>query len=427
MSTPTTNRRVHVDPSMPDRIAATPSKGSARRALGELTPNKRVSSQKPGIMADKTQPPRNLSPLKQARPPSLAQDENAYGISNSRKRSIDDVDSAHAREDLTAAPTKRVDGRAATQASVHALATNMQASAQLASQIIDLARRDLTPTDEDYLEPVPQGTQETTGTRASFSSLIDYNPHGSSQQTSSSPPLRATKPPTTTVRADSIEFAHHDVRHTEFGAQRAEALRLRLRVALYKVKTGQTHVPLSCLEIPREYRRKPAEKADAPSRPTYSSVAPALEAKQTSTAPAITVTGEDEVEEGLSNTRSSEQSAPKLLPAPVLMPTAYSTRFITEPQTTTVPSSPPNLANTTATAADRGSSTPRGRGSSGSSSSLQEFVTPVANRHAATQLSSPPYSENHVRHRAPNDSDNLTSSGVKDRAADALLKLTRSV
>ncbi|KAL0256953.1 hypothetical protein SLS55_007763 [Diplodia seriata] len=396
---------------MPDKAIATPSKSSARRALGELTPNKRVATQKSGIMTDKTQPPRNLSPFKHAAPLSLTQDENAYGISKlpaqmtGRKRSIDEVDSAYAREDATGAPAKR------------------------ASQIIDLARGDLTSTDEDTLEPPPQGTQETTGTRASFSSLIDYNPHGSSQQTSSSPPLRATKPSTTTVRADPVEVAHRDIRHIEPGAQRAEALRLRLRVALYKVKTDQTYVPLSCLEIPAEYRRKPAEDADTPARTSDPSVAPALEGEQTTAAPAITVTGEEEVEEGLSlaNARSSEETAPpKLLPAPVLMPTAYSTRFITDPQAAAppVPSSPPTSANAAAAIGDLGSSTPRARGSSG----LQEFVTPVAGRQAAAaQLSSPPYSEDHGRHRAHHDSETLTSSGVKDRAADALLKLTRSV
>lgn len=106
---------------MPEKAAATPSKSTARRTLGELTPNAKVSSQKHSITNEKTQAPRNLSPLKQARAVSLVQDENATAIPKlpnqmtGRKRSIDEVDSAVAREDATASPTKRVDGRAATQ------------------------------------------------------------------------------------------------------------------------------------------------------------------------------------------------------------------------------------------------------------------------------------------------------------------------
>ncbi|KAB2569757.1 Guanyl-nucleotide exchange factor [Lasiodiplodia theobromae] len=404
-----------MDSTIPDKAITTPSKSSARRALGELTPNKRISPQKPSITTDKT---RNLSPLKQAPSLSLAQDENAHSIPKlpdqmtGRKRSIDEVDSAYARQDATEAPFKRLDARAVMHAQARAPMTSIQASAQLASQIMDLARGDLTPTDEDSLDPAPRGTQETTGTRASFSSLIDYNPHGSSQQTSSSPPLRATKPSAPTVRADSVEVAHHDIRHTGPITQRAEALRLRLRVALYKVRTDQTFVPLSCLEIPEKYRRKSSEEGDAPTPTANLSVTSAQEGEQAAAAPAITVTGESVSSDG-------KEGVPKLLPAPVLMPTAYSTRFITEPQTT-MPSSPPHPASVPS--GDRGSSTPRARGSSG----LREFVTPVANRHAAVQLSSPPYSEDHGRHRA-HDSDSLTSSVVKDRAADALLKLTRSV
>ncbi|GME25180.1 hypothetical protein GTA08_BOTSDO03416 [Neofusicoccum parvum] len=383
MSTPTANRRVYMDSTMPDKAATTPSKSAARRALGELTPNAKVSPQKPTITSDKTQPPRNLSPLKQARAVSLVQDENAYGISKlpnqmtGRKRSIDEVDGAVAREDAVGSPMKRVDGRDTAQKHFQSPILNIEESARLASQIVDLSHEDLTPTDEDTPEPAPRGTQETTGTRASFSSLIDYNPR--SQQTSSSPPLRATKTSTRT---------------------HAEILRLRLRVALYKVRTDQTFVPLSCLEIPEKYQRKPA-KEDA----SAEAGSPVASPERERTAPTITVT-----EDGPSD-KGSEGSAPKLLPAPVLLPTAYSTRFITE---ASMPSSPPHSV------AVDSSSTPRARGP-------QEFVTPVASRQAAAQLSSPPYSEDYGRHRSHNDSDNLTSSVVKGRAAEGLMKLTRSV
>lgn len=393
-----------MDSTAPEKTVTTSSKSTARRALGELTPNARLSPQKSIITSDKTQPARNLSPLKQARSISLVQDENAHSISKlvsqmtGRKRSIDEVEDAVAHEH---APMKRVDGRDAGPKQLQAPALDMQASAQLANQIIDLAHEDLTPTDEDTPEPAPQGTQETTGTRASFSSLIDYNPHGSSQQTSSSPPLQATKTSTRTARADSAEASHEQPKHAEPVVKRAEALRLRLRFALYKVKTDQTYVPLSCLEIPEKYQRKPAKEA------SIAQVAASLvdAERREKTAPTITIT-----EDGASKGRSS--GSLKLLPAPVLVPTAYSTRFISESQ---MPSSPPREG-----AVDDDGSTPKAR-------VPQEFVTPVASRQAAAQFSSPPYSEDHGRQRMNSDSDNLTSSVVKGRAADGLLKLMRSV
>ena len=116
-----------MDPAMPDKTIATPSKSSARRALGELTPNAKLSPRKSHVPTDKIQPSRNFSPLKQARSLSHAYDENAKLPDQmaGRKRSIDDVDIANAREDATGAPARRVDGRAA------APMAKMQASAQL--------------------------------------------------------------------------------------------------------------------------------------------------------------------------------------------------------------------------------------------------------------------------------------------------------
>lgn len=135
-----------MDSTIPDKAITTPSKSSARRALGELTPNKRISPQKPSITTDKT---RNLSPLKQTPSLSLAQDENAHSIPKlpdqmtGRKRSIDEVDSAYARHDATEAPFKRLDTRAAMHAQARAPVTSIQASAQLVRDLVVLGRANL--------------------------------------------------------------------------------------------------------------------------------------------------------------------------------------------------------------------------------------------------------------------------------------------
>ncbi|MCJ1467232.1 hypothetical protein MMC07_005855 [Pseudocyphellaria aurata] len=83
----------------------------------------------------------------------------------------------------------------------------------------------------------------------------------------------------------------------------AETLRLRLRVALFKVLTNQTSIPMSQLQISRHESIKPLEPGTTPSSPL------------------------------------EEPSLPKLLPAPILRPTAYSARTIPRQQ---IPTSPPD-------------------------------------------------------------------------------------
>ncbi|KAF2139700.1 uncharacterized protein K452DRAFT_289689 [Aplosporella prunicola CBS 121167] len=143
---------------------------------------------------------------------------------------------------------------------------------------------------------------------------------------------------------------------------------------------------MSRLEIPEQYQRKtttPTTQPSAPAQPL----------------PSITV----------SPTKVSDGS--KLLPAPLLRPTPYSARHITEPY---MPSSPPTSVGIESNATPRAVQNPH------------DFETPV-NRRGFGQLSSPPGSEEQGgRQRAHTDSDSLTSSVVKGRAASGLLELMRS-
>ena len=121
--------------------------------------------------------------------------------------------------------------------------------------------------------------------RKSFSSLINYDP---SSQTSN-------------LVLPSISHA--------------ELLKLRLRVAMYKVQTNQVDTPFTDLRIPGS---------------TIVSKSPTAQA----------------VEEAVAQLRREAQeinarqktAIPVLLPAPVLKPTAYSSRMVYE---THIPSSPP--------------------------------------------------------------------------------------
>ena len=100
-----------------------------------------------------------------------------------------------------------------------------------------------------------------------------------------------------------------------------------------------------------------------------------------------------------------QPSLPRLLPAPVLRPTAYSACTITQMQ---VPSSPPSSAEN----------------SPGKDFHNEVFRTPALPRHAThillQQTSSPPDSQ---EGRGHNDGDNLTSSAVRGKAAIGLLGL----
>ena len=100
-----------------------------------------------------------------------------------------------------------------------------------------------------------------------------------------------------------------------------------------------------------------------------------------------------------------QPSLPRLLPAPVLRPTAYSARTITQMQ---VPSSPPSSTDN----------------NPGKDCHKEVFRTPALPRHAThislQQRSSPSDSQ---EGRGYNDEDNLTSSAVRGKAAIGLLGL----
>ena len=195
-----------------------------------------------------------------------------------------------------------------------------------------------TPSDND-------DSQGSSSERKSFSSLINYDP--SSQTTTN--------------------FVFKTVSH-------AELLKLRLRVAMYKVRTNQVYVPFTDLRIENSSRARTKETSEA-------------------------------VEEAVAALRREAQEVsaralrpiPKLLPAPLLRPTAYSSRMIYE---TNIPSSPPVAASPERLPVSAGG-----------------VSTPQREVH---QLSSPPDSEERLERPAEQD---LTSSVVKGRVAEGLLGL----
>ncbi|KAH0537803.1 hypothetical protein FGG08_005485 [Glutinoglossum americanum] len=216
------------------------------------------------------------------------------------------------------------------------------------------------------------------------------------QKSSTDEPALRTR--STPIRQSALDLLAAPRPHISTPASRAtakkqaEMLRIRLKLAMYKVKTNQIHVPMSELQFPSNESISSFSKPDFPA----TSSAPKTLSQQTQPRP-----------------------NPKLLPAPVLVPTAYSARRITEPY---MPSSPPcSASNSDLDAADS------------EADSENDFATPVAPRdreslHPPVQLSSPPSSEKRIAitSRIYGAEGGLTSSVVKGRAANGLLELMQS-
>ncbi len=192
-----------------------------------------------------------------------------------------------------------------------------------------------TPSDEGNC------TQDSSEERKSFSSLINYDP-------SSQPAL-------------AFSFVSH-----------AELLKLRLRVAMYKVRTNQIDIPFTNLRVPQIPQTTRSHTAQA-------------------------------VEDAVAQLRREAQevnarqlsAVPKLLPAPILKPTAYSSRMIYESQ---IPSSPPVSVSPEKLPTAIDVSTPQ--------RALGQYGTP---RGSVERLRRPELE--------------LTSSAVKERVASGLLGL----
>ncbi|MCJ1368233.1 hypothetical protein MMC16_007375 [Acarospora aff. strigata] len=212
--------------------------------------------------------------------------------------------------------------------------------------------------------PVPDssGTASQSSLKDSMSSLIDFDLDDESASSTQTAPTEPPTPGQATARL------------------RAETLRLRLRVAMFKINTHQTNIPLSQLQIspkkmahsPPQYQQSPAQDVGTPWR------------------------------------TQAQHAISKLLPAPVLVPTAYSARQAYDASISSSPSSSVNSSQERPT---------------------PDLTTPVLPKqrpsHPPMQLDSPSGSqEKRSQGAKASDSEvNLPSSVVKDRAATGLLKL----
>ncbi|KAK4634078.1 hypothetical protein CLAFUW4_00822 [Fulvia fulva] len=237
------------------------SNNPSRRALGEVSPNVR---QQPSSATMLNSKPLTGSPLKRSFTAAM---EGGQGFQYLKRRKLS-IDSPLSQVHTAAAP---VITQPLPQWSP---ALPLQENPLPEIQHISPSEptRPNTPNDSPEEEDGP-GSNE----RRSFSSLINYDPSSQTAPSSQQPAQSAT-----TVKGPSY----------------AELLRLRLRVAMYKVRTNQTDIPFDDLRVEQSPPPPPHAFALVP---------------------------------------SEQQPCAQLLPAPLLRPTAYSNRMLYN-----MPSSPPS-------------------------------------------------------------------------------------
>ena len=150
-------------------------------------------------------------------------------------------------------------------------------------------------------------------------------------------------------------------------------------MAMYKIKTNQTRIPLDALEVVPRAAHSSLSTILAVQPPPSQSASP----------------------NQCQHDQEATSGIPKLLPAPILRPTAYSSRKIEY-----IRSSPPESPEKVS---EHGS-----------------FATPIAARRVQQLLNIPGTSISPEKERVENRED-LTSSVVKGRAASSLLELMRAV
>ena len=145
---------------------------------------------------------------------------------------------------------------------------------------------------------------------------------------------------------------------------------------MYKIRTGQTHLPMSQLAIAPRSPQSPTPASQLPSRTS---------------------------------------AVPTLLPAPLIEPTPFSARMTVPPQ---LPSSPQTSQNASPEA--KGEVEPRAGG--------EVFRTPALPKHKKLDTTESPLSglssiQKRPRGRELNEDNELTSSAIRGSAARGLLGL----
>ncbi|KAF2676105.1 hypothetical protein K458DRAFT_447656 [Lentithecium fluviatile CBS 122367] len=373
--------------------APSPSKTTHRRVLGDVTPKaiNTPSKQTSAIALEPSEATRAQSPLKQVTtlsPQLHVGKENMASVGahpQGRKRSIYEVDDAEnvelakamfgvrdqrtlgARLGLTAAAVQSHTERTAVDLAIPGSPTERN-----------------TPSPEPEALPVIEDSQDTQTSQASFSNLVDYSLCDASQKETLERPLAPVE---------------------EEKRSKAELLRTRLRFGYYKVETNQATKRGS--EVISKWESSFSTDASTSMPLTSSSESAASQA-----VPSITLSSAHRDAQPVFVKVNLDPFRPigKLTPAPVLLPTAVSSRMNYDYH---MPSSPPQAISPEELM----------------SPVLQKanYTTPVPKR-IRTEEDQAQGDEKeetvHDKWQSRFQEGDLTSSAVKGNAANGLLELS---
>ncbi|KAL1297067.1 hypothetical protein AAFC00_004654 [Neodothiora populina] len=214
------------------------NKSLGRPALRDLTPNKPIAKGKTSDseldlgMKSVSSSSSSLSPLKRGFKDIL---DSGKGFTYLKRRRLSQGQSV--TSNVSAFARRRPDDASSFSSSSRHLPPPTSNN--------DARRSPEKESDEDS----GRGSQDSNRTRGSFDSLINYDP--SSQQALASQALNFVAPSVAAHTTHTPATARqHALSASDSLRSRAEMLNMRLKVAIYKVRTNQVNVPFSRLRLP---------------------------------------------------------------------------------------------------------------------------------------------------------------------------------
>jgi hypothetical protein len=321
--------------------AHSPSKMTPRRVLGDLAPKALNTPSKRPVALDASEAIRAQSQLKQVTPLSPQPSVNKENLSSAgaypqgRKRSIYEVDEVETVDNAKAmfgardAPMFKARGGLTAEAVQRHLVSSFQTRrvSHVPNTVQESNAVDLpipgSPTECNTPSPEPEApfnlenSQDTQGSQVSLSNYVDFSLCASQTETVEQPPQPVQE---------------------EEKKSRAELLRTRLRFGYYKVETNQASKRGS--EVISRWESSFTSTDVSTSMPLTSS----SESASSQAIPRITLSPVRLDAQPVFVKANLDPFRPvgKLTPAPILLPTAVSSRMAYDYQ---MPSSPPQAAS----------------------------------------------------------------------------------
>ncbi|KAI6866023.1 hypothetical protein KC338_g4520 [Hortaea werneckii] len=382
-----------------------------RRVLGDVSPNVKLASSAIGLL--KNGKPMASSPLKRSYTASF---DHGAGLKYLKRRRLSEDEALSEQVENTRQDTRRSSG--SVFGGNRSASVGDAPEADVGSGPLHIEQQERThsvPVIQEQYEPIIPTVQQESPTepntptsngdepqqhssaeRHSFSSLINYDP---SSQVSYSNNHSATANVNAAISA-TIEH-----QSSIPGLSRAQLLKLRLRVAMYKVQTNQTHLPFESLTHAGR---------DVDGRATSEAVEEAVAQLKREAYLKQEQQRQRQAEQESTNP-PTDQPVPRLLPAPVLKPTAYSSRQVVYEEADP-PSSPPGSESTARRGSEPHHQTPTQHLESNASADASQSDSIENTADGSTQLPSGDRGEQ----------TDLSNSLDKGRVAEGLLGLRNS-